>query len=1121
MLVAFFCTMQLHSQTIYPVDLFDNTNIGSFPHGNTKCFAFDSIGNRLFRAGGGNSTAPPYKPLLKIHNAVNYSVLSYTFPAITLGGGTDGNISIEAMAYGNDVLYIAGLFDNVGGQAKNGLAAIQISSGNVLSWNPTSIGSVTNLLVDGNYLYVTYESAVSTYSLGVRRFNIVGLTPDLTWSPDLTTLPPNFFRIGGSGTDKLISYGANLYRLFQGDVYRLSKTNNTISTLYNIVISQINDFSIQNGKVYIVGDFSTIYDLSDVEVNRNNAASITLSSNTFNNWDPNFSEPQQCVVAYGDAILVGHNSVSTTINGSVTPTYFLNNVDATNGMFVNSVAPSFANPRYLKFYSYRNRLLAFQYFTYGGYKTVYPGDPFCLTSIKKMSFLETSTNICPQNYVIFKANQAKSVYDVINYDWSYSGTGVTITGHGGATVGLSFSANATSGNLTLSGTSLECGESIASANVSVNVYPAPVLNSSIITPKSCFKYRDTIVTTSPSPLTYTWNKGGVVSGSPNKTIVTDTGTYVLKTFNPTNSCTLLSPFKINSIAPTAKLPSSLSVLTCLSNSLSLNVTTVNPLDSLVFKNQYFFSNANPCTISNAGIYTFEAHQKQFPECPNYTTNFTVTEQKNKPNITTSSKSYTLNCLKDTMYVKASSDTANTIIDWTYISSSFTTTPSNIDSVKIYAPGSLVPIATNTVNGCQSSPNPFIIITEDKTLPNVGIAPGNYDFNCSQSLAVITGTTNTFGANLNWTGPSSFTSSNPATLTAIGNYTLTANNPANGCSKTTTINVVQNNTLIINAKNDTLICNGSSALLGATPIGGTPPFIYNFSSGSATVNPTDTTQYMITITDNVGCVGKDSMIVNVPSPLQDSTKAFKPCNPASLGSIVLYPYGSIAPYQYSINGGATYTNNPSFLNLAYGSHQFVIKDALGCIKTESTTITANSSAPQPNFLISSNQFNGDSIVAVDISQPKPDSVQWAISSPCSIQNVNNMFSPNILCATSGSFVVTMQALFGTCQIAITKTITITPFDTTYANGTNNNGIESITLYPNPNTGTFTADVKLYKKQSYAVFIYNATGTEFYRQSFYESDFNSLNINLNAPQAGTYIFKVIAEYDAKSKPFIIGN
>ena len=485
LLLTFFCTNHLCSQTIYPVDLFDNATLGANINKRTRCFAYDSIGNRLFQAGGGDANISPYLPLLKIRNAVNYSAISYTFPSITLGGGANNNVSINAIAYSNDVLYIAGLFDNVGGQAKNGLAAIQISTGAVLSWNPSAGGSVTNLLVDGGYLYVTFNSAIPSYSLGVRRYNIAGLSPDLTWSPNLTTLPGSFMpatTLAGVApyTDKIIAYGANLYRLFEGDLYKLNKTNNTITNLYDFVINQINDFTIQNGKVYIVGNFTSINNVSNVLINRNNAACITLSSSAFTSWNPDFSEPQQCVAAYGDTILVGNSTFnSATVNGSINLNYYLTHVNSTSGSFVSGVASSFGNVfGYLNFYSYSDRILALEYDAPrvgNGNKSYFPGDPYCLHPRKRMSFLATNTNICPgTNNVIYKAN---IVNEASSYNWSYSGTGVTITGNGTATVSLNFGGNATSGNLTVQGTS-GCGYTIPSASYFVSVYPNPVLKSS-------------------------------------------------------------------------------------------------------------------------------------------------------------------------------------------------------------------------------------------------------------------------------------------------------------------------------------------------------------------------------------------------------------------------------------------------------------------------------------------------------------------------------------------------------------------------------------------------------------------------------------------------------------------
>src|SRR6185312_4960215 len=58
-----------------------------------------------------------------------------------------------------------------------------------------------------------------------------------------------------------------------------------------------------------------------------------------------------------------------------------------------------------------------------------------------------------------------------SYVWAYSGTGATITGSGN-TVTVSYSATATSGNLTVYGTN-GCGNGTISANYAVTVNPLP------------------------------------------------------------------------------------------------------------------------------------------------------------------------------------------------------------------------------------------------------------------------------------------------------------------------------------------------------------------------------------------------------------------------------------------------------------------------------------------------------------------------------------------------------------------------------------------------------------------------------------------------------------------------
>ena len=99
------------------------------------------------------------------------------------------------------------------------------------------------------------------------------------------------------------------------------------------------------------------------------------------------------------------------------------------------------------------------------------------------------------------------------------------------------------------------------------------------------------------------------------------------------------------------------------------------------------------------------------------------------------------------------------------------------------------------------------------------------------------------------------------------------------------------------------------------------------------------------------------------------------------------------------------------------------------------------------------------------------------------------------------------------------IQVLKYDTSFANNYNNNGIKDIMLYPNPNTGNFTIDISLYKTQTFAIFIFDALGNELMRLSYNNLNFVSVPINISNPIPGTYLLKVIAEYDSKTKSFLI--
>jgi len=130
-------------------------------------------------------------------------------------------------------------------------------------------------------------------------------------------------------------------------------------------------------------------------------------------------------------------------------------------------------------------------------------------------------------------------------------------------------------------------------------------------------------------------------------------------------------------------------------------------------------------------------------------------------------------------------------------------------------------------------------------------------------------------------PFTFLWSNGATTEDLsglggGTYSVIVTDSA-GCELNDTITITEPALdLIIDAGLDLAICTGSSVTIGGSPTttGGVSPYNYTWipatglnsdTIANPTANPSLTTSYELVVTDNIGCVKADTVVVIIPSP----------------------------------------------------------------------------------------------------------------------------------------------------------------------------------------------------------------------------------------------------------------
>ena len=174
--------------------------------------------------------------------------------------------------------------------------------------------------------------------------------------------------------------------------------------------------------------------------------------------------------------------------------------------------------------------------------------------------------------------------------------------------------------------------------------------------------------------------------------------------------------------------------------------------------------------------------------------------------------------------------------------------------------------------------------------------------------------------------------------AAGTYTVTVKD-SKGCQSTSTYTINQPPAMTISLTATPVSCfGGSNGTASSTLSGGNSPYSFNWSSGATSPNTTGlhAGSVTLTVTDNLGCLASNSVVISQPAAIIVSTTSTnETCNYLNDGSSTAIASGGNPGYTYLWQPGALTSANIS--NLSSGTYTLTVTDVASCSTTAFSTI----------------------------------------------------------------------------------------------------------------------------------------------------------------------------------------
>ncbi|WP_192877626.1 MULTISPECIES: T9SS type A sorting domain-containing protein [Arenibacter] len=186
----------------------------------------------------------------------------------------------------------------------------------------------------------------------------------------------------------------------------------------------------------------------------------------------------------------------------------------------------------------------------------------------------------------------------------------------------------------------------------------------------------------------------------------------------------------------------------------------------------------------------------------------------------------------------------------------------------------------------------------------------------------------------------------------------------------------------------------------------------------------------------------------------------------------------ATYNWTSDNGFS-SSKPSVTINESGNYSVIVSNQNGCSATGSVFVDVSDDEINAEFAVSSQVFVGESLIAVDISYPLPETQEWILPEGATILKQDSDEAEMVF-NTPGEYEIGIMTRIGECFANQTKKVLVIENEVlTEGDGQADPRklIQDFIIYPNPTDGKFTADIALSERGNISIKIFNFANNAF--------------------------------------------